>query len=76
MRCARTPSGCCATSSAIYSQLVSRLDEVDSEFAATQRSHGGSSRVIERDRPATSRDLPPPPDNGEVLGVPEFIPPS
>jgi vacuolar-type H+-ATPase subunit H len=60
----------------VYSQLVSRLDEVDGEFAATHRSQGGSSRAIERVRPATSRDLPPPPDNGEVLDVPEFIPPA
>lgn len=49
-----------------YSQLVSRLDGIDGELTATPRSQGGS----------TARELPAPPTNGEVLDVPEFIPPS
>jgi vacuolar-type H+-ATPase subunit H len=63
----------------VYSQLVAKLDAVDGSFAATQRSQGGRARpaAVARDSAAgRDRELPPPPDNGEVLDVPEFIPPS
>jgi vacuolar-type H+-ATPase subunit H len=56
----------------IHSALVERLDQIDGAFAAADREQGGRPRA----RPARDRELPAPPDNGEVLDVPEFIPPT
>jgi cell division septum initiation protein DivIVA len=55
----------------IHSALVARLAQIDGGFAAAEREQGPRPGS----RSGRDRDLPAPPDNGEVLDVPEFIPP-
>lgn len=58
----------------IHSQLTAKLDQIGDDLPAAPKTPSGTPRP--RERPARTRELPEPPANGEVLDVPEFIPPS
>ena len=55
----------------IHSQLVARLDRIDAGAGTGAEAGGGAGETPRRGRPADA-----PADNGDVLEVPEFIPPA
>jgi hypothetical protein len=64
----------------IHSRMVAELDRVDGGLPAGGRRARGaagesSSQARSRPSPGSGRSLPTPPDDGDGLDVPEFIPP-
>jgi hypothetical protein len=67
----------------VHSHLMAQIERADAKSGISRPAPGSSSRPAGSDAPRLSvsprgnrdRDVPPPPADGEVLDVPEFIPP-